>query len=362
MYKSFFGLKSKPFRLNPHLRFLFNSEAIQRAVNTLKYGLYQREGLVLLTGAPGCGKTMLVQNVSRRLPDAGIQVFTIATPRANGHSLLLQIFAALGLDVLDTGNLSGPVNPRGPRDPQAAGLRNLPEAIFWTQAVHDAVWAQFQAGRMPIMLGGDHHLAAGSISAVARHARAQGKKLRVLWLDAHSDINTPDTSPSGNIHGIPVANLLGFGPHELISMSGETPAIKPENMRYVGIRSVDEHEKRMIRQMGIQAFDMRAIDELGMREAMHRVLDGLDDDTHLHVSFDADFLDPEIAPGTGTRVRGGATYREAQLCMEMIADTGRMASLDVVEVNPALDIRNQTAELVVDLVESLFGKSTLINR
>ena len=309
-------------------------------------------------------------------PTPPLKVSLIGAPSDAGASLLgsamgpdaLRVaqlgpaLAALGLDVLDTGNLSGPVNPRGPRDPQAAGLRNLPEAIFWTQAVHDAVWAQFQAGRMPIMLGGDHHLAAGSISAVARHARAQGKKLRVLWLDAHSDINTPDTSPSGNIHGIPVANLLGFGPHELISMSGETPAIKPESMRYVGIRSVDEHEKRMIRQMGIQAFDMRAIDELGMREAMHRVLDGLDNDTHLHVSFDADFLDPEIAPGTGTRVRGGATYREAQLCMEMIADTGRMTSLDVVEVNPALDIRNQTAELVVDLVESLFGKSTLINR
>lgn len=269
---------------------------------------------------------------------------------------------ALGVDVVDTGNLAGPVNPRGGRDPKAAGLRNLPEAVFWTQAVHDAVLAQLQDGRMPIMLGGDHHLAAGSLSAVARHCRASGRKLRVLWLDAHSDCNTPDISPSGNIHGIPVANLLGLGPQPLIGLSGQTPALSAEHFCQVGLRSVDEHEKRMIRQLGLRAFDMRAIDELGMREVMHRALADVDADTHLHVSFDVDFLDPEIAPGTGTAVRGGPTYREAQLCMEMIADTGRLASLDIVELNPALDIRNQTAELVVDLVESLFGKSTLINR
>ena len=269
---------------------------------------------------------------------------------------------ALGVDVVDTGNLAGPVNPRGGRDPKAAGLRNLPEAVFWTQAVHDAVLAQLQDGRMPIMLGGDHHLAAGSLSAVARHCRESGRKLRVLWLDAHSDCNTPDISPSGNIHGIPVANLLGLGPQPLIGLSGQTPALSAEHFCQVGLRSVDDHEKRMIRQLGLRAFDMRAIDELGMREVMHRALADVDADTHLHVSFDVDFLDPEIAPGTGTAVRGGPTYREAQLCMEMIADTGRLASLDIVELNPALDIRNQTAELVVDLVESLFGKSTLINR
>ena len=136
---------------------------------------------------------------------------------------------ALGVDVVDTGNLAGPVNPRGGRDPKAAGLRNLPEAVFWTQAVHDAVLAQLQEGRTPIMLGGDHHLAAGSLSAVARHCRASGRKLRVLWLDAHSDCNTPDISPSGNIHGIPVANLLGLGPQPLIGLSGQTPALSAEH-------------------------------------------------------------------------------------------------------------------------------------
>lgn len=283
-------------------------------------------------------------------------------PDALRVAQLVPALQAQGVDVIDTGNLSGPVNPRGERDPEAAGLRNLPEAVYWTKAVHDAMMAQFKAGRMPIMLGGDHHLAAGSISAVARHCQEAGKKLRVLWLDAHSDCNTPDISPSGNIHGIPVANLLGMGPQPLIELSGQTPALAPESFCQVGLRSVDDHEKRMIRQLGLKVFDMRAIDELGMREVMTRALAGLDADTHLHVSFDVDFLDPEIAPGTGTTVRGGPTYREAQLCMEMIADSGRMASLDVVELNPALDIRNQTADLVVDLVESLFGKSTLINK
>ncbi|MDO5056910.1 MAG: arginase [Lautropia sp.] len=283
-------------------------------------------------------------------------------PDALRVAQLVPALRALGLDVLDTGNLAGPINPRGARDHAAGGLRNLDECITWNQAVHDAVMAQFGAGRMPILLGGDHCLAAGSISAVARHCRQTGKRLRVLWLDAHSDCNTPDISPSGNVHGIPVASLCGLGPDALANLSGQVPAMKAADFCQVGLRSVDDHEKRMIRQLGLRAFDMRAIDELGMREVMRRALDGLDDDVHLHVSFDVDFLDPEIAPGTGTSVRGGPTYREAQLCMEMIADTGRMGSLDVVELNPALDIRNQTAELVVDLVESLFGKSTLLDR
>ncbi|MEQ4619444.1 MAG: arginase [Corticimicrobacter sp.] len=270
----------------------------------------------------------------------------------------------LGMDVLDIGNLSGPPNPRGERDPAAQGLRNLPECIAWNQLAHDAVLAQLGLGRIPIMLGGDHTLATGSISAVARHCRAVGKRLRVLWLDAHSDCNIPEISPSGNVHGIPVASLCGLGPVELAGMSGSVPALEAADIRQVGQRSVDDGEKRMVRQLGLEVYDMRSIDELGMKEVMHRVLSGIEgeqnSDVHLHVSFDVDFLDPEIAPGTGTTVRGGPSYREAQLCMEMIADSGRLSSLDIVELNPALDIRNQTAELVVDLVESLFGKSTLV--
>lgn len=267
-----------------------------------------------------------------------------------------------GLQVQDLGNLSGPRNPRGPRD--ALGLRNYAECVAWNQATHDAVLAQLHAARMPIMLGGDHTLATGSISAVARHCRAMGKKLRVLWLDAHADCNLPEISPSGNLHGMPVASLCGHGPEPLAHMAGFSPALQGPDICQIGLRSVDAVEKRMIQKLGLQVFDMRAIDEQGMRAVMQQALAGLDgpegDDVHLHLSFDVDFLDPDIAPGTGTTVRGGPNYREAQLCMEMIADTGRLASMDIVELNPALDIRNQTAELVVDLVESLFGKSTLV--
>ncbi|WP_447920793.1 arginase [Achromobacter aegrifaciens] len=263
-----------------------------------------------------------------------------------------------GIDVKDIGNIVGPANPQGDR---LDGLRNLDACVSWNQGVHDAVAAALSDHRLPIMLGGDHHLAIGSISAVARHCRARGKRLRILWLDAHSDCNTPEISPSGNIHGMPVASLCGLGPDSLSGLSDVVPAIRPEELCQIGLRSVDEAEKQMIRQLGIEVYDMRAIDELGMRETMRRALKGVaGGDVHLHVSFDVDFLDPEIAPGTGTTVRGGPNYREAQLCMEMIADTGCMGSLDIVELNPALDLRNQTAELVVDLTESLFGKSTLV--
>lgn len=268
----------------------------------------------------------------------------------------------LGVAVNDLGNLAGPANPRGGRDAQ--GLRNLAECLRWNKIAHDAVLQVLQQSRLPIMLGGDHTLAIGSISAIARHCRATGKRLRVLWLDAHSDCNTPESSPSGNLHGMPVSNLCGLGPAELASLSGTTPALSASAFCQIGLRSVDASEKLMIRELGLEVYDMRAIDELGMREVMRRALDGLlgteGEDTHLHLSFDVDFLDPDIAPGTGTPVRGGPTYREAQLCMEMIADTGRLASLDIVELNPALDLRNQTAELVVDLVQSLFGQSVLI--
>ena len=230
----------------------------------------------------------------------------------------------------------------------------------WNQAVHEAVHRELAAGRLPIMLGGDHCLGIGSISAVARHCREHGKRLRVLWLDAHTDFNTAEVTPSGNIHGMPVACLCGHGPGGLVGIGGHTPAIAADVVRYVGIRSVDEAEKRLLRESAMTVYDMRRIDEIGMRKVMHEALAGVDQDTHLHVSFDVDFLDPVIAPGVGTTVPGGPTYREAQLCMEMIADTGRLASLDLVELNPAFDQHNATAKLVVDLVESLFGKSTLL--
>jgi arginase len=259
--------------------------------------------------------------------------------------------------VIDRGNLAGPSNPW---QPPHEGYRHLREVVAWCQAVHDAVHAELVQGRLPILLGGDHSLAIGSISAVARHCREAGTKLRVLWLDAHADFNTNVLTPSGNLHGMPVATLCGNGPKELTESGGQVPAIKAKWVRQIGIRSVDPGEKRLVHEQGLEVFDMRYIDEVGMRSTLEHALAGVDADTHLHVSFDVDFLDPDIAPGVGTTILGGPTYREAQLCMEMIADTGRLASLDVMELNPALDVRNATAEVAVELIESLFGKSTLM--
>ncbi len=264
-----------------------------------------------------------------------------------------------GLEVRDLGNLAGPPNPWLP---PVDGYRHLDEVVAWNRAVHEAVHGELTEGRLPILLGGDHCLGIGSISAVARHCRDTGKKLRVLWLDAHADFNTNVLTPSGNIHGMPVACLCGHGPQALVEIGGHVPAISPKWVRQIGIRSVDAGEKRFVHEMGLEVFDMRFIDEMGMRHTMELALATLDAQTHLHVSFDVDFLDPEIAPGVGTTVPGGPTYREAQLCMEMIADTGRLASLDVMELNTALDVRNKTALLAVDLIESLFGKSTLMRK
>lgn len=280
-------------------------------------------------------------------------------PEAMRVAALQAALEQLGVDVVDRGNLSGPPNPQLPA---VAGYRHLQEVTAWNRAVHDAVLAELRLGRLPMLLGGDHSLAIGSISAVARHCREAGRKLRVLWFDAHADFNTSVLTPSGNLHGMPVACLCGFGPAELTGLSGVVPAIDPAWIRQVGIRSVDAGEKRFAHEQDLEVFDMRYIDEMGMRQAMELALARVDDGTHLHVSFDVDFLDPEIAPGVGTTVPGGPTYREAQLCMEMIADTGRLGSLEVMELNPALDVRNRTAELAVGLVESLFGKSTLMRR
>ena len=283
-------------------------------------------------------------------------------PEALRVAGLQQALEQRSLRVRDAGNLSGPANPWLP--PQA-GYRHLREVLAWNRAVHEAVAAALRQEALPILLGGDHCLAVGSISAVARHCRDRGKKLRVLWLDAHADFNTSALTPSGNLHGMPVAVLCGQGPSDLVGLGGFSdtdPALKPKWVRQIGIRSVDPGEKRFVHEQGLEVFDMRYIDEMGMRHAMELALATMDEHTHLHVSFDVDFLDPEIAPGVGTTIPGGPTYREAQLCMEMIADTGRLASLDIMELNPALDVRNKTAVLAVDLVESLFGKSTLMRK
>ena len=263
----------------------------------------------------------------------------------------------LGLAVQDLGNLSGPGNPQAA--PQG-GFRHLVEVTRWNEAVFAATLSALQAGRLPLLMGGDHCLAIGSISAVARHCSARGRRLKVLWFDAHADANTPASSPSGNLHGMPVACLLGHGPAQLTQLAGVAAALQAQQITLVGVRSVDATEKSFVNTLGIEVYDMRSIDELGMRAVMQAALADVDENTHLHLSFDMDGLDPTIAPGVGTPVRGGPTYRETQLFMEMLADSGALGSVDIMELNPALDLRNQTAELAVDLLESLFGKSTLM--
>jgi arginase len=280
-------------------------------------------------------------------------------PQALRVAGLQAALAQRGLRVNDQGDLSGPLNPW---QPPVNGYRHLGEVVAWNRLVHEAVHDALCAGELPLLLGGDHCLAIGSISAVARHCRAAGKNLRVLWLDAHTDFNTHALTPTGNLHGMPVAVLCGHGPAELTGIGGTTPALAPSAIRQIGIRSVDDGERRFVREAALQVFDMRHIDEMGMKRTMEAALAGVDGNTHLHISFDVDFLDASFAPGVGTAVKGGPTYREAQLCMEMIADTGQMASLDVMELNPALDVRNGTAEVALELIDSLFGKSTLLRR
>ncbi|HEV2606998.1 MAG TPA: arginase [Xanthomonadaceae bacterium] len=278
-------------------------------------------------------------------------------PEAMRVAGLVEALRGRGLHVIDRGNLVGPSNPW---QPPVDGYRHIDEVVSWNRLVMGAMYDELEGGNLPILRGGDHCLGTGSITAVARWCRERDKTLRVLWLDAHADFNTHEVTPSGNIHGMPVACLCGIGPHALTHLGGSAPAITPDVLRQIGIRSVDQGEKRLVQQYNIDIYDMRYIDEIGMKRVMEEALEGMDDDTHLHVSFDVDFLDPSIAPAVGTTVPGGPNYREAQLVMEMIADTGRMGSLDIMELNPAFDDHNRTAILAVDLVESLFGKSTLM--
>jgi len=271
---------------------------------------------------------------------------------------------AQGCAVLDVGNLPGPPPsdrpPASARPMAGAGPHREGEVVAWNRVVFGAVTAALDRREFPLLMGGDHSLALGSISAVAAHCRRLGRQPRVLWLDAHADANTEASSPSGNLHGMPVACLLGRGLASLVGWGGVPAALQARDLVLIGLRSLDTQEKLLIRQWGLEVYDMRYVDEHGMRATMAQALKGLDADTHLHLSFDVDVLDPQDAPGVGTPVPGGPTYREMQLCMEMVADTGRLGSLDLMELNPARDLRNRSAEVVVALVRSLFGASTLL--
>jgi arginase len=215
-------------------------------------------------------------------------------------------------------------------------------------------------GHFPLVLGGDHSIAVGTVSGISAFAQSKGKKIGLLWVDAHGDINTPETSPSGNIHGMPLAALLGFGASELTGVAGPSPKVDPANVALVGIRSLDAGEKKRLKESGVQVHTMSEIDRHGvdtvMKKALARVTDGTD---YVHVSFDLDAVDPTVAPGVGTPVKGGLDYREAHLVMEVIADHGVMTSLEMVEVNPILDHGNASAAFAVELVQSAFGKKIL---
>lgn len=272
---------------------------------------------------------------------------------------LEQDLLGLGHAVRDHGDLSGPANPQGaPR----GGLRHLREVNAWCALLRERVGGVMAAGEVPVILGGDHSLSIGSVSGIAAHCAAAGKPLSVIWLDAHADFNTPASSPSGNIHGMPLAALCGRIVLDEIDIGAGQPVLDPTRVHLVGIRSVDATEKSMIMDCGIRVYDMRTVDERGMVAIMREILGAVAAvGGHLHVSFDVDFLDPPIAPAVGTTVAGGATYREAHLCMELIHESGLLGSLDLVELNPMLDIQGRTAAMMVDLAGSAFGKK-IVNR
>jgi len=265
---------------------------------------------------------------------------------------------AIGHVVEDAGNVAVAI-PEQKKEgaPHAKYLREITATC--TKSA-ELVLKTLEAGKVPLVLGGDHSVAAGTVAGVAEFYRRQNQKIGLIWIDAHSDMNTPDTSPSGNVHGMPLAAIMGLGPAELGNIFNFSPKVRPENCVLVGIRDVDAHEKENIRKAGVEVFTMRDIDERGMRAVMEEALRMAGRGTAgYHISLDMDWIDPEDAPGVGTPVWGGATYREAHLAMEIIADHGRMMSFEIVEVNPVIDEHNQTADLAVELSLSAFGKKIL---
>ena len=293
----------------------------------------------------------LDMGASRRGVDMGPSAVRVAGLEAR--------LEALGHRVTDGGNIRVEI-----AETQAAGsekARYLKQIAETCTRTAEAVVKTLEEGMTPLVLGGDHSLAAGSISGVAEYYRRQGQKIGLLWIDAHSDINTPETSPSGNVHGMPLAALLGLGPNDLGNIFDYSPKISPENTVLIGVRDIDAAERENIRRAGInEVYTMRDIDERGMRAVMEEALRAAGRGTAgYHVSLDMDWIDPEDAPGVGTPVRGGATYREAHLAMEILADHGRMLSFEIVEVNPVIDEHNRTADLAVELACSAFGKKIL---
>ena len=293
----------------------------------------------------------LDMGASRRGVDMGPSAMRVAGLEAR--------LEALGHVVTDGGNIRVelPETETSGSD-RARYLKPIAETCIRTA---DAVLKTLDEGMTPLVLGGDHSLAAGSVSGVSEFYRRQNQKIGVVWIDAHTDINTPETSPSGNVHGMPLAALLGLGPAELGNIFGYSPKVAPENTVLVGVRDIDAAERANLKQAGVaEVYTMRDIDERGMRAVMEEALRVAGRLTAgYHVSLDMDWIDPEDAPGVGTPVRGGATYREAHLAMEILADHGRLLSFEIVEVNPVIDEHNRTADLAVELACSAFGKKIL---
>lgn len=265
---------------------------------------------------------------------------------------------ALGHTVEDIGNV--PVKQPEEQHFGEKHAKYLHEIAETCRGLAEITERALAEGFLPLVLGGDHSVAVGSFSGVSKFFREQSKRVGYLWLDAHGDMNTPETSPSGNIHGMPLAAVLGCGAPELAELLGYKPKVEPRHVALVGVRDLDAKERRMIKESGVHVFTMRDIDERGLREVMTEALRFVTDDTAgTAVSLDMDFVDPADAPGVGTPVRGGVTYREAHLAMEMIADSGAMVSLEVVEINPVIDVQNKTALLGVEMALSGLGKKIL---
>lgn len=280
-------------------------------------------------------------------------------PAAVRYTDLRDRLEKLGHDVIDHGNVPVPFREDAAKGAQR-GARYLGAITEVCTDVAARTRAALEAGRFPVVLGGDHALAAGSIAGAAAHLAASGERLGVIWVDAHGDLNTPASSRSGNVHGMPLAALLGNGDKAMSSIAGEQPALKASDVALVGLRDLDQPERTHIRKWGLSAFTMRALDERGVRLVMEDAIEvAARGSGGIWVSFDMDVIDPSEAPGVGTAVPGGMTYREAHLAMEMLADTGKLVGLDLVEVNPVLDERNRTAEIAAELILSALGKRIL---
>jgi arginase len=303
-----------------------------------------RRSHIAVIGAP------LDLGAGRRGVDMGPSAMRVAN--------LNRRLTSLGYQVEDLGNIAVDQAEASPEGPVQA--RYLPQIAETCRRIGLAVERAAGAGKLPLVLGGDHSVAIGTLAGLSRCFRKKKKQAGLIWIDAHADMNTPESSPSGNVHGMPLACCVGMGPRELTHLFGYAPKVAPRNVALVGVREVDQLEAPHVRDSGVRAFTMRHIDERGLRAVMEEAIEIASSGTAgFHLSLDMDFLDPGEAPGVGTPVRGGAAYREAHLAMEMICDSGKMLSMEVVEVNPVIDEVNRTADLGVELVMSALGKRIL---